>query len=324
LTTDFHHLSGIIVLFKPQGETSRTTLNRLQRAVKTYFYSELNQNNSAFRIPNSELSIPRVGHAGTLDPLADGVLIACVGKATKLIETVQMLHKRYIAAFRLGAVSDTEDAEGTIRELPNPPKPAFHELLQAAAKFVGKILQRPPIFSALKVNGKRSYHLARQGIAAELSPREITIDAIEILEYDYPIFRVAVTCGSGTYIRSLGRDIGEQAGSGALMISLTRESIGNFRIENAVPPQIFDDSNSNRWLEYLLPIETSVQHLPRINLSPNVLQKIRYGQLVTQNEIDIPAPLSESAKNIFAAFSPEEKLAAILEIDGEKMKIKQI
>ena len=162
-------LSGIIVLYKPKGETSRTTLNRLQRAVR-----------SSCRHGHKV----RVGHAGTLDPLAEGVLVACVGEATKLIEVIQMLPKSYTGTFQLGVTSDTEDAEGTVVTLPNPPQPSYDMLHEAAQQFVGRIRQRPPAYSALKIAGKRAYQLARQGEHVELAAREIEVYRIELLGYE--------------------------------------------------------------------------------------------------------------------------------------------
>jgi tRNA pseudouridine55 synthase len=329
---DRFYPSGILVLKKPHGESSRATLNRLQYAVKFHHKRQLELLQQEVTCQTSldsaemlrvlqQRKTPRVGHAGTLDPLANGVLIACVGEATKLVEAIQTLPKQYTAEFRLGAISDTEDIEGNIREIVAPPQPTFHELQQAAAKFVGKILQRPPIFSALKVGGQRSYNLARQGIEPELQPRKITIYKIGILEYQYPLFRLSIECGSGTYIRSLGRDIGESVGNGAIMTALTRERIGEFRLENAVPPTIFDDPNKEKWLEYLLPTETGAAHLPRINLTEHLVQQIRYGQQIHLKDFVLPDFLSSTNNNnhcehrLIAAFSPEQKLISLLELD---------
>jgi tRNA pseudouridine55 synthase len=329
--------SGILVLKKPKGESSRATLNRLQYAVKIHYKRQLEllrqEVNRQIAPDSAEIlralqqrKPPRVGHAGTLDPLATGVLVACVGEATKLTEALQTLPKKYTATFRLGAVSDTEDVEGNIRELDDPPQPTLLELQQASAKFVGNILQHPPIFSALKVGGQRSYNLARQGLEPELQPRKIVIDKIEVLEYQYPFFRLFVECGSGTYLRSLGRDMGESLGSGAIMTALTREQIGEFRLENAALPTVFDDSNEEKWLEYLLPTEVGAAHLPRVRLTERLVQKIRNGQLVRLEELTFP-DFSWTSQNhhcepfLIAAFSPEQKLVSLLELD-EKSNVK--
>lgn len=306
------YTSGIIVLQKPKGESSRTTLNRLQRAVLSRHKRLLESLHDEPELLG-ELKLrkpPRVGHAGTLDPLAEGVLVACVGEATKLIETIQMLPKHYVGTFQLGVTSDTEDIEGTVTELPNPPQPTLEQLQNAAMQFVGRISQRPPTFSALKVDGKRAYQLARKGETVELKPREIEVYQISLQEYHYPIFRLGIECGSGTYVRSIGRDIGELLGSGAVMTALTRDWIGPFLVENALPPTVFDDPASETWLERLLPLEIGVAHLPQTVLDDRTCYKIRHGQPVSFDEIASQA----SENSILAAFSPNHKLVALLEV----------
>ena len=301
-------LSGIVVLFKPKGETSRTTLNRLQWAVRLHH--------------GQKRMLPRVGHAGTLDPLAEGVLVACVGEATKLIEVIQLLPKRYIGTFQLGVTSDTEDAEGTITTLPNPPQPTPDQLQEATSRFVGRILQRPPAYSALKVAGKRAYHLARQGKHVELVAREIDVYQIRLTAYNYPVFQLEIECGSGTYVRSIGRDIGETIGSGAIMTALTRESIGPFTLANALPPSLLNDPQSDTWRTHLLPLECGVSHLPRVNLDAQTTARILMGQAVRQEEIPglqkNVAHDSTTGAHLCAAFSPANQLVSLLELVGSK------
>ena len=307
------NLSGIFILYKPKGETSRATLNRLQRAV---------------RLCSRQGNKLRVGHAGTLDPLAEGVLVACVGEATKLIEVIQQLPKRYVGTFQLGATSDTLDAEGTIVPLPSPPQPTREALHDAISKFTGRILQRPPAYSALKIAGKRAYQLARQGQHVEPESREVDVYRMDLLEYDYPVFRLNIECGSGTYVRSLGRDIGETVGSGAIMTALVRKSIGTFSLENALPPTVFDDPCSEKWLEHLLPPECAVTHLPRIDLDEKIAQRILTGQAVRKDEIPAPSktsnPFPETETTLCAAFSPNHRILSLLELnDSDDVKIKK-
>jgi len=306
-------LSGIIVLHKPKGETSRTTLNRLQRAVRSCCCQ------------GQKL---RVGHAGTLDPLAEGVLVACAGEATKLIEVIQMLPKYYTGTFQLGVTSDTEDAEGKIVTLPTPPQPSQDRLREAAARFVGRIWQRPPAYSALKIAGKRAYQLARQGEPVEPAAREIDVYRIELIEYQYPIFRLKIECGSGTYVRSLGRDIAESLGSGAIMTALTRERIGPFSLADAVPPDLFDDLSSVAWREHLLSLEAGVAHLPRVDLDAKTAARLLMGQAVRKDEIlelqktSVSSLMSKTT--LCAAFSPENHLVSLLELgDGQYVKIRK-
>jgi len=308
-----NNLSGIIVLDKPKGESSRTTLNRLQRSVRLCCRS------------GHKL---RIGHAGTLDPLAEGVLIACVGEATKLIEVIQMLPKCYTGTFQLGVTSDTEDAEGSIVSLPNPPQPTREMLKEATARFIGRIRQQPPTFSALKIAGKRAYQLARQGQEVKLATREIEVYRIELFEYEYPIFRLKIECGSGTYVRSLGRDIGKSLGSGAIMTTLTRESIGPFLLSGAVPLDLFDDLLSAAWVEHLLPLELGVAHLPRVNIDVKTASRLMMGQPVKIDEIPVPqktlAYFTRTGISLCAAFAPNNHLVSLLElVDSQYVKIRK-
>ena len=310
--------SGIVVLYKPKGESSRATLNRLQRAVRSLHGQSSCQRSKP----------PRVGHAGTLDPLAEGVLVACVGEGTKLIEVIQMLPKCYAGTFQLGVTSDTEDAEGTIIPLPSPPQPTHDELEKAASRFVGRILQRPPAYSALKIAGKRAYQLARQGEHVELAAREIDIYQIELVTYDYPFFQLKIECGSGTYVRSIGRDIGEVVGSGAIMTALTRESIGPFTLAETLSPEVFDDPQSESWLEHLLPLERGVAHLTRVDLDSQITARILMGQTVRKDEIleqqKIPVDFPTIETQLCAAFSPQNQLVSLLGFDeGQYVKIKK-
>lgn len=186
----------------------------------------------------------KVGHAGTLDPLATGVLLVCTGKATKCIEELQSHTKEYVADIMLGATTPSFDMEHPV----NATYPVEHineELVkEALQKFVGNIAQRPPLFSACKVDGKRAYDLARKGSDMELAPKQVQIDEIELLECALPQIKIRVVCGKGTYIRSLARDIGEALGSGAYLTGLTRTRVGEHRIEDCINPDEFPE-----WLE---------------------------------------------------------------------------
>ena len=322
-----HPLSGIAILHKPKGESSRATLNRLQRAVHSRHKRLLEslRDEPELLAKLKPRKSPRVGHAGTLDPMAEGVLVACVGEATKLIDVLQMLPKHYIGTFQLGMTSDTEDAEGTITVLPDPPRPTLEQLQQAASQFVGCIRQQPPIYSALKIDGQRAYKLAREGKAPELQEREIDVYQIDVIEYEYPFFRLVIECGSGTYVRSLGRDIGKRLDSGAIMTALTRDRIGPFSLENALLPSAFDDMTDSRWLESLLPIEIGVAHLPKIDLDNELAIKIKNGQIIQLAEIEgLLKSLSTcliAEKTLIAAFAPNNQLLSLLEI-GEERQVK--
>lgn len=186
----------------------------------------------------------KVGHAGTLDPLATGVLLLCTGKATKKIEELQKETKEYEAEIMLGATTPSYDMEHPVNET-FPYEHITKEMVEEVLKqFVGDIAQRPPLFSACKVDGKRAYDLARKGSDMQLEPKQIRIDNIELLECDLPKIKIRVTCGKGTYIRSLARDIGEALQSGAYLTGLARTRVGDYRIEDCITVEAFPE-----WLE---------------------------------------------------------------------------
>src|ERR1043166_4448316 len=180
---------GLLVVDKPGGITSRDAVDRAQR----WF-------------PKGT----RIGHTGTLDPLATGVLVLCIGSATRLTEYVQRMAKTYRAGIVLGARSDTDDADGAITPVSDIRTPAAGEVQAALAAFVGNIAQVPPAFSAAKLGGRRAYDLARRGQDVSLAPRTVTIHGIDLLSYGFPQLEIEVRCGKGTYVRSLARDLGER------------------------------------------------------------------------------------------------------------------
>lgn len=206
---------GILNLHKPAGVTSRDVVNVVQRLVKPV----------------------KVGHAGTLDPMATGVLLVCVGKATKLISRIQKSTKTYEADFVFGQRSDTDDSTGNVEECPVESVPETQDITTTAARFLGTIDQVPPAFSAVKVEGRRAYAKARQGETFELQPKQVTIHSMKMIEYEWPTATFQIECGSGTYIRSLARDLGDALGCGGLMSRLVRTKIGTFPLDRAVPPE---------------------------------------------------------------------------------------
>ena len=183
----------------------------------------------------------KVGHAGTLDPLATGVMIVCTGKATKRIEEFQYHTKEYIATLKLGATTPSYDLEKEI-DATYPTEHITRQLVEDTLKnFVGTIEQIPPAFSACKVDGKRAYDLARKGNEVELKPKTLVIDEIELLECDLPVIKIRVVCSKGTYIRALARDIGEALHSGAHLTALERTRVGDVRIEDCLNPLDFKE-----------------------------------------------------------------------------------
>ncbi len=272
-------LFGLLNVNKPAGATSRDVVNQIQRLVKP----------------------TKVGHAGTLDPLARGVLVIGLGQATRLVEYVQQLPKHYRANFLLGRTSTTEDIEGEVTMLPEAAPPPREQIEQAALALTGKIMQRPPAFSALKVAGRRAYALARAGETVELAPRAVRIDRIAIVRYEYPELCLEVVCGSGTYIRSLGRDLAEAVGSGAVMSQLERVAIGGFTIDTAIDPQSLTREGL---AAHLLPASWAVQGL----MSEHVVSTADAARLAN----GLPIAIAEVPSDTCAAVDGDGRLLAIL------------
>lgn len=176
----------------------------------------------------------KTGHAGTLDPLATGVVVCCLGKATRCVEQIMGLTKVYVAEIDLSAFTTTDDAEGPRLEVSVSDQPTEARLREVLARFVGVVEQVPPAYSALHVGGRRAYDLARQGKEVTLTARPVRIDAIELMHFHWPMAKVKVICGRGTYIRSLARDIGKALGTGGYLTGLRRLAVGPYTVEKAV------------------------------------------------------------------------------------------
>ncbi|MBO7279540.1 MAG: tRNA pseudouridine(55) synthase TruB [Bacteroidaceae bacterium] len=218
----------ILPLYKPYGWTSFQIVSKVRY--------HLSRHHKVKRF--------KVGHAGTLDPLATGVLLLCTGKATKRIEELQSHTKEYVADLMLGATTPSFDMEHPV-DATYPYEHITPELVkETLPRFIGDIAQRPPLFSACKVDGTRAYKLARDGSDMELAPKQIRIDEIELIACELPKITIRVVCGKGTYIRSLARDLGEALGSGAYLTRLERTRIGDVRIEQCINPEDFQT-----WLE---------------------------------------------------------------------------
>lgn len=177
----------------------------------------------------------KVGHAGTLDPLATGVLLVCTGRATKRIDELQAGRKEYVATLRLGATTPSFDLEKQIDRLYPYRHITQEEVWRVLKDFTGTIMQVPPVFSAVKIDGKRAYKLARKGAEPDLKPKPLQIDELELLRFELPIIQIRVVCSKGTYIRALARDIGSALGSGAHLTSLRRTRVGSYSISDALP-----------------------------------------------------------------------------------------
>jgi tRNA pseudouridine55 synthase len=246
-------LNGLLVIDKPGGMTSRAAVDR-----------------ALGWFPRGT----RLGHTGTLDPLATGVLVLGVGAATRLTEYVQDMDKTYEAGIRLGVRSTTDDADGEVTAVENATPPSAADVDRCLRAFVGAVEQVPPAFSAAKLTGRRAYDLARRGHAVDLAPREVKIYDIAVRGYQYPTLSIEVRCGKGTYIRALARDLGDRLGCGALIEALRRTRVGPFRVEDAVPL----DCDAASVLRRLLPMTLALSNVPRVNLTDAEARRWRHGQ----------------------------------------------
>jgi tRNA pseudouridine55 synthase len=274
---------GLLVLDKPGGITSRDAVDRALR----WF-------------PRGT----RMGHTGTLDPLATGVLVLCLGSATRLTEYVQRMGKVYRAGIRLGARSDTDDADGTVTPVAGAVAPEADALAGCLAAFVGTIEQVPPAHSAAKVGGRRAYDLARGGEEVHLRPRPVQIYRLDVRAYDWPDLDLEVHCGKGTYIRSLARDLGERLGCGGYVQTLRRTRVGPFTVEMGLSLDTEPAAARGR----LLPAEMAVAELPRLDLPAASVRRLCQGQAVP-----LPSALAGEEAAVFAADTG--RLAAVAGID---------
>jgi tRNA pseudouridine55 synthase len=279
--------AGLLVVDKPAGLTSRDVVDRAAR----WFPRRT-----------------RLGHTGTLDPLATGVLVLCVGEATRLTEYVQRMRKTYEAGILLGARSTTDDADGDITRVANATPPDRDQVDAALVPFIGRIGQVPPPYSAARVAGRRAYQLARSGKTVDLAPRDVEISRIELLEYDYPRLRVKIQCGKGTYIRSLARDLGEALGCGAMVETLRRTSVGCFKIAQAITLDV-DATHAH---SHLLPLASAVSEMQRVTLGAEELTRLRQGM-----RIPSPVPPDDKIAEV-AVFAEDGALAAIASVDAKE------
>ncbi len=285
---------GVLALHKPPGITSRDALDFVQRLVRP----------------------EKAGHAGTLDPIASGVLVVCIGSITRLIERIQELPKQYHAEFQLGVTSPSDDTETDIALIEAAPIPSRAEIEAALPKFLGTISQVPPIYSAVKVDGRRAYHLARQQQELTLTARPVEIHRLRIMDYEYPRLKLEIDCGSGTYVRSLGRDLAIELGTGAIMTGLVRTSIGPLTLERAVDPK---QLTSATLAKHLLPAQSLFPNIPQATLNDveygAILKGRSLGQLL-YGRVPTPSPKMISSESF--ALRPDGSLLALLQFEGEQ------
>lgn len=277
-------MDGIVIVDKPQGWTSQDVTARLRRVFGTR----------------------RIGHGGTLDPMATGVLPVFVGRATRAVEFFEHAEKTYETVLRLGITTDTEDMTGTVLTEENV---SFTEeqLQETLAAFRGEILQVPPMYSALKVNGQKLCDLARKGKTVARQPRPITIHELTLVERGENTLRLRVRCSKGTYIRTLCKDIGEKLGCGGCMESLRRVAAGEYTVDEAVPLQTLLDTEEPE--KYLRGVDTMFRNYPAVTLTSNQETRCRNGNAFSVS----------LAPGTYRAYSQDGEFLMLAKVDGGVM-----
>ena len=286
-------ISGIFNIDKPAGRTSFQVVSLVRRLS----------------------GVRRVGHAGTLDPSATGVLVVCLGQATRLVEYMMEATKVYRAEVRLGITTDTLDATGTPLSQADPSNVDRRQVEEALTAFVGEIDQVPPMFSALKYNGEPLYRYARAQRQVERQARRVTIHRLHLLAFQPPLATIEVECGKGTYIRALAHDLGQQLGCGAHLAALARLRVGPFTLDDACSlPQLEAAFQEDRWQSLLHPADAALLSWPAVTLSEPQETAVRFGQCLAADSLE-PAQAVENDQ-LCRAYSPRGQLVAILRYDA--------
>ncbi len=288
MTDSAQPVSGFLNVDKPVGMTSHDVVAAVRRG----------------------LQIRKAGHAGTLDPLAGGVLVVCVGAATRLSEYVMASTKRYRAQVRLGVETDTYDAEGVVIAACDAGHITQAQVEQALEPLRGEIAQMPPMHSAIKQGGRKLYELARAGQTVERAARPVRIERLEATAWALPLVTLDITCSAGTYIRSLAHDLGAALGVGAHLTGLTRLASGSFTLDDAVPlAALLADPAWTRWL---VAPGAALAGWPVVRLDADALRRVTHGQAL--------ADARAAAGALAQGRAPDGTLAAVLEGDGERWR----
>lgn len=290
-------ISGVLVVDKPIGMTSHDVVQAIRNGT----------------------GIRRAGHTGTLDPRASGVLVILIGPAVRLSEYVSASDKRYQAIIRMGASTDTYDAEGRFtRQPPVAPLDVTESQFEQALKgFVGEIEQTPPPYSAVKMQGRRAYDMARRGEEVQLAPRKIQVYNLEVLEWAPPEVVVDVHCSSGTYVRSLANDVGNVIGCGAYLVGLRRTKSGRFSLRDATPLRKLQDAfRAGNWYQYLIPAAEALTDWPALELNPDLVESVKHG-----HRIPAPATIKTGAGNLVRGVSMAGELIALMHLDNETLEL---
>jgi tRNA pseudouridine55 synthase len=286
-------MDGFLNINKPTGQTSYAVVAMVKRVTGE----------------------KHVGHAGTLDPMASGVLPVCLGQATRLVEYLMSSTKTYLAEIELGTTTDTFDREGTVTSRRDYSAVTLEQTKTTLDLFIGHIQQVPPIYSALKQNGKPLYQLARAGVNVEVKSRPAFIQSILIKDFHSPILTIEVVCGKGTYIRSLANDLGEKLGCGGMLRNLIRTRVGIFDYANAVTPeQLQEACRTGYWENLLYPMDSILVDWQAVVVGADMEKAIRSGI-----QVDLKRPLNPDGKKDFArAYTLDGTLLGIMRFDKEK------
>ncbi|MCQ3936341.1 MAG: tRNA pseudouridine(55) synthase TruB [Chloroflexi bacterium] len=287
-------ISGALVVDKPVGMTSHDVVQVIRNGT----------------------GLRRAGHTGTLDPRASGVLVILVGPAVRLSEYVSASDKRYQAIIRLGGTTDTYDADGKFTPSTDPSNITEAQFEEALKTFIGEIEQTPPPYSAVKVQGRKAYEMARKGEEVDLEPRKITVHHLEVLEWTPPEVVIDVHCSSGTYVRSLANDLGKKLGCGAYLVGLRRTKSGRFTLRDSVPLRKLQEAfTAGNWYQYLIPAAEALGDWPAVELNPDEVEGVRHGHRVKAKEAD-------TVHTKVRGVSTQGELVALMELmvneDGSK------
>ncbi|MEN2993890.1 MAG: tRNA pseudouridine(55) synthase TruB [Thermodesulfovibrio sp.] len=259
-------MNAVVLLNKPKGFTSQEAVSKVKKILK----------------------VKKAGHAGTLDPMATGVLLVCTNEATKITSFLMELEKEYLFKARFGISTDTHDAEGKITKTVENFELDRLKLEEVIKKFTGEIMQIPPMYSAKKVEGTPLYKLARKGIEIERTPKKVTIYSIKIESFEPPFIIFRVVCSKGTYVRSLCHDIGEEVGVGAHIIELCRTRIGKFKVENSIDLKSLKEISNIKNSEGLMSIDDALYFLPSVNIHNALLRRFINGNPIKISSAVVP------------------------------------
>lgn len=279
-------LGGVLNVDKPAGWTSHDVVGKVRRLA----------------------GLRQVGHAGTLDPMATGVLVLCLGRATRLLEYITGQPKVYLAQVTLGAATDTYDAEGEVNQRRPVPALSHEQLDQALDAFRGEIMQRPPAYSALKRDGVALYKRARAGEEVEVEPRPITIYELALLDFDGQTARLRIGCGAGAYIRSIAHDLGQALGCGGHLSALRRTAVGGFSEDNAATIEQLAEPGA--LAAALLPADAAVAHLAQVSVSETEAARLLHGQAVPGADVAPAGPAR--------VYGPDDRFLGIVAFDAQR------